>query len=146
MGEGVGVGVGEGVLMGTGGGRLGTVRLEELVMAPDVHGSGLLSGGKDSGRPGRCTRFSAQVPLGHWFPGRQPELCPNLRGSLGLLGLKLYCDGSQVSSQPSPVSGLQNVQMLHCEFWRHALQQSSAVWILDAPGWLPASSTMISPW
>ena len=35
--------------------------------------------------------------------------------------------------------------MLTCEFWRHALQQSSAVWILEAPGWLPASSTMISP-
>ena len=49
--------------LGTGGGLLGTVRLEELVMAPDVHGSGLLSGGKDSGRFGRCTRFSAQVPL-----------------------------------------------------------------------------------
>ena len=39
------------------------MRLEELVMAPDVHGSGLLSGGKDSGWFGRCTRFSAQVPL-----------------------------------------------------------------------------------
>lgn len=37
------------------------------------------------------------------------------------------------------------MHLLTCEFWRHALQQSSAVWILDAPGWLPASSTMISP-
>ena len=26
--------------------------------------------------------------LGHWLPGRQPEeLCPNLKGSVGLLGL-----------------------------------------------------------
>ena len=25
-------------------------------------------------------------------------------------------------------------RMLTCEFWRHALQQSSAVWIFEAPG------------
>lgn len=39
------------------------VRLDELVMAPDVHTWGLLSGGKDCGRLGCATCFSAQVPL-----------------------------------------------------------------------------------
>ncbi len=36
--------------------------------------------------------------------------------------------------------------VLTWSFWRHALQQSLAVLIGDAPDWLPASSTMIFPW
>lgn len=56
--------------------------------------------------------------LGHWLLAAQPPFCPNLLGSFGLAGSKLNWDGLQVLSQPSPVSGLQNVQMLHCA---HAL-------------------------
>ena len=62
-------GAGRGRGHGTGGGRLGTVREEPLVMAPEVQGSGLLRAAKDVGLPGRCTCFKAQVPL-HGMPRR----------------------------------------------------------------------------
>lgn len=52
--------------------------------------------------------------LGHWLFAVQPPFRPNLLGSSGLAGSKFNWDGLQVLSQPSPVSGLQKVQMLHC--------------------------------
>lgn len=48
---------------GTGGGRVGTVREERAVMAPEVQGSLGPWGGKDCGRLGYCWCFSAQVNL-----------------------------------------------------------------------------------
>ena len=49
--------------LGTSGALGGTVRVVEKVMAPEVQGLGLLRGGNACGVPGRCTCFSAQVPL-----------------------------------------------------------------------------------